>query len=463
MIVDVVSVLPEVWLLVGALVVLLSGSFLPRRRLGRTRIATVVVLAGSGVSAAVALGQPTRTAFDASYLIDPATGAVRLIAVLATAVVVLLAGDELAEHVRQAEICALLLLATLGTVVLGGSQDLLLVITGFLLASVPLYALVGLTRTPAAAEAGLKTYLYGSLFGIVLMVGVVVLYGLGGQTAYGPLAAGLTDAPVGPVIVGAVAVLGGLMFKVGAVPGHFWLPDAAQAAGTFAAAFVTTVPKIGGLVAAYRVVLLLPDAARAPLLVGLLAVLSMTLGNLAAFGQDDPRRLLGWSTVSQAGYLLIPVAVAGRSELALPALLVYLAGYAVTNLAAFAVVAAVPGRRTLRDYTGLGTEHPWLAGGLLVALLGLVGTPPTAVFVGKLAVATAAWDAGFAWLTVALLLNSVLSLFYYLRWVAPLLRTAAPAAAARSWGLRVAVGAGTVSVVLGLASTLLWQAFGSGL
>ena len=459
---DVLALLPELWLLAGALAVLLAGSFLPRRRLGRTRVATVIALSGSGVSALVALPQPTRTVFEASYLIDPATGAVRLIAVVAAAVVVLLAGDELAGHVRQAEICTLLLLGTLGAIVLGGSQDLLLVITGFLLASVPLYALVGLPRTPAATEAALKTYLYGSLFGIVLMVGVVVLYGLGGHTAYGPLAAGLVDAARGPLIVGVVALLGGLTFKVGAVPGHFWVPDAAQGAGTFAAAFLTTVPKIGALVAAYRIVLLLPDTARAPLLVGLLAVLSMTLGNLAAFGQDDPRRLLGWSTVSQAGYLLVPVAVAGRSELALPALLVYLAGYAVTNLAAFAVIAAVPERRTLRDYAGLGRDHPWLAGGLLVSLLGLVGTPPTAVFVGKLAVATAAWDGGSAWLTVALLLNSVLSLFYYLRWIAPLLRGTTPAAAVTSWGLRVAVGAGTASVVLGVASAGLWNLFGAG-
>lgn len=458
---DVLALLPEVWLLVGSLVVLLAGSFLPRRRLGRTRVATLVVLAGSAVSAAVALTGPTRTVFDDSYLVDPATGAVRLIAAVATALVVLLAGDELAGHVRQAEICALLLLATLGAVVLGGSHDLLLVITGFLLASVPLYALVGLARTPVATEAAMKTYLYGSLFGIVLMVGVVVLYGLGGQTSYGPLAAGLAAAPAGPMIIGVVALLGGLTFKIGAVPGHFWVPDAAQGGAAFAAAFLTTVPKVGALVAAYRIVLFLPDAARAALLVGMLAVLSMTLGNLAAFGQDDPRRLLGWSTVSQAGYLLVPVAVAGRSELALPALLVYLAGYAVTNLAAFAVVAAVPGRRTLSAYAGLAHGHPWLAGGLLVSLLGLVGTPPTAVFVGKLAVGTAAWDAGGAWLTIALLLNSVLSLFYYLRWIAPLLRTAAPVAAVRSWGLRVAVGAGTASVVLGLGSAALWQLFGS--
>ncbi len=414
------ALLPELWLLVGSLVVLVAGSFLPRRHLGRVRALTVVVLAGSAVSAALALAAPDRLVYDGTFAVDTATGAIRLLAVVATLLVVALAGDELRHHVRQAEICCLLLLATLGTVVLAGAHDLLLVVTGFLLASVPLYALVGLSRTAASAEATLKTYFFGSLFGIVLMAGVVVLYGLGGETSYDVLATSLDGAARGPLTVASVAVLGGLMFKAGGVPGHFWVPDAAQGSSAFAASFLTTVPKLGALVAAYRLVVLLPSDARAPLLVGALAVASMTLGNLAAFGQDDPRRLLGWSTVSQVGYLLVPVAVAGRSSLALGSLLVYLAGYAVTNITAFAVVAAVPQRRTLTSYAGLGRSHPWLAGALGVSLLGLVGTPPTAVFVGKLAVATAAWDGGAPWLTGAVLLNSVVSLFYYLRWIAPL-------------------------------------------
>ncbi|MGI8458291.1 MAG: NADH-quinone oxidoreductase subunit N [Propionibacteriaceae bacterium] len=453
------ALLPEIWLLVGALAVLLTGSFLPRRRLGLVRAGTLLVLTGSAVSAAIDLAGPARTVFAGSYPIDVATGAVRLTSVLGTALVLLLAGDELKNHVRQAEICALLLLATLGTMILGGSADLLLVITGFLLASVPLYALVGLTRTPVAAEAALKTYFFGSLFGIVLMVGVVILYGLGGGTGYAGLTTSLLGVPTGPLVVGSVALLGGLMFKVGAVPAHFWVPDAAQGSAAFAAAFLTTVPKIGALVAAYRIVAMLPAPAQAPLLVGLLAVGSMTLGNLAAFGQRDPRRLLGWSTVSQAGYLLVPVAVAGRTDLALPALLVYLVGYVVTNVAAFAVIAALPGRRSLDEYTGLARSRPWLAAGLVASLLGLVGTPPTAVFVGKLAVATAAWQAGAAWLTVALLINSLLSLFYYLRWISPLIRPGQVITAVRRWGSTVAVGSAVASVGLGLLSAAIWRLF----
>ncbi len=159
----------------------------------------------------------------------------------------------------------------------------------------------------------------------------------------------------------------------------------------------------------------------------MLAVASMTLGNLAAFAQDDPRRLLGWSTVSQVGYLLVPVAVAGRSDLALPSMLLYLGGYAVTNLAAFAVTAALPGVRDLSGYAGLIRARPGLAVALVVALLGLVGTPPTVVFVGKLTTATAGWDGGMPWLTVAVLANSLASLFYYLRWIAPTLRRDTPA------------------------------------
>jgi NADH-quinone oxidoreductase subunit N len=150
----------------------------------------------------------------------------------------------------------------------------------------------------------------------------------------------------------------------------------------------------------------------------------MTLGNLAAFFQATVQRLLAYSTISQVGYLLIAVAVAGRVDLAQPALLFYAAGYAVTNLGAFAVVAAVPHAQTIEDYRGMARRHPALAVALAVCLLGLIGTPPTAVFVGKLVVFTAAVDGGFAWLAILAILNTVASVFYYLRWIAPAFRRA---------------------------------------
>ena len=170
------------------------------------------------------------------------------------------------------------------------------------------------------------------------------------------------------------------------------------------------------------VVAIPPDAIDRPLLVAVLAAVSMTLGNLAAFFQTTVQRLLAYSTISQVGYLLMAVAVAGRAELAQPALLFYVAGYAITNLGAFAVVAELPQARMLDDYRGMARRHPALAVALAVCLFGLIGTPPTAVFLGKLTVFTAAVDGGFAWLAVLAVVNTVASVFYYLRWLAPAFR-----------------------------------------
>ena len=316
----------------------------------------------------------------------------------------------------------------------------------------------------------MKTYLMGALFGILLLLGVTLLYGVAGTTGYADLAAGLRDVSGTAVVTGVVAVVAGLMFKAGGVPAHFWVPDAAQGAGGAVAAFLTTVPKLGALVATYRLVAALPADRAWPWLLAALAVLGMTLGNLAAYWQSDPRRLLGWSTVSQVGYLLVAVVAVRGSELALPALLLYLAGYAVTNVAAFAVTAALPERRDLDAYRGLASARPWLAAALVVALLGLVGTPPTVVFVGKLTVATAVWDGGYAWLAVVLLANTVLSLFYYLRWLAPVFRSGEPAERSlpgafvpSPWSARTAVVAAGLSLALGLASGLVWQVVDSPL
>ncbi len=463
------ALLPEIFLLAGALACLIGGSFLPRTRQSLVRIAALATLASAAVAAAIDLAGEPRSAFDDTYAVDTLTGGARLVVVLATALVILLGADELAGDRRESETYTLLLLGALGTVVLAGADDLLLVITGYLLASIPLYGLIGLGRSGPSAEAAMKTYLMGALLGIGLMLGVTVLYGVTATTAYGELPQALEGAPTAAVAFGVMAVLGGLMFKAGGVPGHFWVPDATQGSTTTAAAFLTTVPKIGAVVATYRLVNLLPDTLEWPLVVAVLAMASMTLGNLAAFAQNDSRRLLGWSTVSQVGYALVPVAVAGRTNLAVPSLLIFLTAYAVTNLTAFAVIAAHPGRRTLGSYRGLVSDHPGAAIALLVALLGLVGTPPTAVFVGKLTTASAAWDGGLAWLAAVVMVNSVASLFYYLRWLAPAFsrtgdgRVQLPAAAATSqmspWVTAAVRGGGVLSVLVGLAAGPLWATF----
>jgi NADH-quinone oxidoreductase subunit N len=267
----------------------------------------------------------------------------------------------------------------------------------------------------------MKYYLMGALFGIVLLTGITVLFGLAGQSAYPALPAGLAGAPPAALVVAAVAVVAGLSFKIGAVPVHFWVPDVAEGASAAVAAAVTTLPKVGGLAAMYR----LFDTALPGigidwrLLLAVVAVASMTVGNLAAFFQDKTRRLLGYSTISQVGYLMVPLVVLGRVPQAGTVLLFYLAAYAVTNIGVFAVVAALPDRGVLNDYRGLGRSHPALVLALIGCLLGFIGTPPTAIFVGKLTAFTVGIHGGYTWLAIVAAVNTVASVFYYLRWIGP--------------------------------------------
>ncbi|MEV4201971.1 NADH-quinone oxidoreductase subunit N [Micromonospora globbae] len=460
--------LPEMLLAGGAFTTLIGGSFVPRHRQWLIRAVTIAVLVGAISAAAIQLRHPATSAFDDSFSVDTATGFARVIAATGTLLILAIAADEISGSPRESETYALLLFSTAGAVLLAGANDLLVLAVGFLLASIPLYALIGLATTPESAEAAMKTYLMGALFGILLLLGVTILSGLAGTTGYAELTVRLPDASRSVATVAVVALVAGLMFKAGGVPAHFWVPDAAQGASATAATFLTTVPKIGALLAVYRLATVLPPSTSWPIVVAVIAAVSMTLGNLAAYWQSDPRRLLGWSTVSQVGFVVVPVVAVDHSELALPSLLLYLAGYTVTNIAAFAVSAALPQHRNLTDYRGLASHHAALAAALLVALLGLVGTPPTAVFVGKLTTATAAWDGGYAWLAIVVFINSVISLFYYLRWIVPAYRDPAPApfgsdhspmkVPARRWSARLAVTAAALSLAVGVAAGLVWDA-----
>ncbi|VBA40879.1 NADH-quinone oxidoreductase subunit N [Mycobacterium innocens] len=451
--------LPEMLTFGGGLLVLIGGSFLPRKRQWWARIVAAATLIGVVVVAAVGMAAPDQTAFEGAFAVDTATAVARITAAVGILMVLTLAGDDITATARESETYALLLFSTAGIMVLAGTDDLLVLATGYLLASIPLYGLIGLLRSGLAAEAALKAYLIGAMFGITLLLGVTVLYGISGATRYNELAAQLRGAPAAVVATGVVAVVAGLMFEAGGVPAHFWVPDAAQAANGVAAVFLTTVPKIGALIALYRVTTVLPHTVAWPLLIAIFAVASMTLGNLAAYGQQDPRRLLGWSTVSQVGYLLVPITVAGRSEFALPSLLFYLVGYTLTNSAAFAVSTALPDRRDLDAYRGLARARPWLAGALVVALLGLVGTPPTAVFIGKLTTAAAAWDGDYAWLATVVFVNSLLSLFYYLRWIVPIFQKseATDDFITGDWSTATAMVAAGLSLGLGIAAGPLWD------
>ncbi len=451
--------IPEVALAAGAVTGLLAGSWLPRRRQWAVQaLAAAACLAGLA-AAGLAATRPATTDFGASYAIDTATSTVRVVVLSATLLVICLSAGTVRANPRESEFYVLLQLAALGTIAMAGANDLLTLFAGYLLASTPGYALAGFMKDGLGTEAALKYYLMGALFGVFMLAGTTLLYGAGHATGYPALHAALGTAPRAVAAAGLIAVLAGLLFKAGALPAHFWVPDVTDGTSIPVAAFVTTIPKIGGLAAMARLLAagIPPGVVNWPLLVAILAAATMTLGNFGAFFQTSVKRLLAYSTISQAGYLLIPVAMITRSHLATTSLLFYLAAYAVTNLGAFAVAAEFPRALTIGDYAGLARRRPGMATVLVVCLLGLVGTPPTAVFLGKLEVFTAAINGHYAWLAVLAVANTIASLFYYLRWLSPaLLRAPAdsPAPALRpagSWSAVTAYAAGAASLALGIA------------
>ncbi|MDT0303702.1 NADH-quinone oxidoreductase subunit N [Streptomonospora wellingtoniae] len=467
-----IALAPETALALAAVAGLLVGGWLPRRRQWAVRALALAAVAAGLVATGFAAAGPAHTAASGSYAVDIGLHAARAAVLAGTGLVVLAGTDGLAGDRRESEAYVLLLLAAAGALVMAGANGLLLLVMGYLLASVPLYALVAFGKDARGTEAGLKYFLLGALFSVALLGGTTVLLAVGGATGYPALAVGLPGAHPAAAAAGAVAVLAALLFKAGAVPAHFWVPDAAEGAPAPVAAFITTVPKIGALVAACRLGAALPQEAMGnwSLLVAAVSAAAMVLGNLAAFAQDGVRRLLAYSAVGQVGFLLMAVAASARAqETALPGLLYYLAAYTLTNVGAFAAVCALPRAERLDQWRGLFGRRPWLALSLVVCLLGLVGTPPTAVFVGKLTVFTAAFDAGLVWLVVLAAATTAASLFYYLRWILPLFQTSreggadsAASGPAGRWSSAVAIAAAALSLLLGVAAGPVLDWLGSG-
>ncbi len=453
---DPLALLPEIVLLVAAIGGLLLGLWTRQQDQRRVAVVAATGCLGSVVATLATLGEPARTVFAGTWTVDATTAVVRLAAASAALAVVVLLRTEISGHPRETEAYVLVLLAVLGADALAAASDALMLVAAFLLASVPLYALAGFRKDGRATEAALKYYLLSALVGVVLLIGVSALVLGGGRTTYALLADTMPRTAPALVALAALGLLTAVLFKAGAVPVHFWVPDVLDGTSPAVAACISTIPKLGALAAALRLVdePFADTPVGLPVVIAVVAAASMTLGNLAAFWQQSLLRLLAYSTISQVGYLLMIVAAAG-AQLAAPALQLYLAAYAVTNIGAFAAAAALPRRTTLVGWAAGAAGRPWLLVSLVVCLLGLVGTPPTAVFLGKVAAFTTAADQGLAWLVVLAAANSIASLFYYLRWIAPAFRAMTSARPARGTASAPAAAvlhvAAATSLLLGIA------------
>jgi proton-translocating NADH-quinone oxidoreductase chain N len=414
---DLWSLVPEFWL--AALAVLLLVVDLLTARKTVVAVVAVVGLGLSLIPAASLLSQAPHTVMFGTYAVDGFAVFFKILVIVATALVVLASMDWAPGRTRfEGEFYALLVFTALGLVLMAGSTDVILLALAIEFVSLTSYVLAGyLKGNTKSNEAGVKYFLFGATASAVMLFGFSLLYGLTGTTGIYEIARRLQQAPLPATYLAVALMLAGFGFKISMVPFHQWTPDVYEGAPTPVAAYLSVASKAAGFAALVRVLMVMVDPTRVDWvpLVAVLAAVSMTLGNLLALPQRNIKRMLAYSSIAHAGYLLIGVA-AFRGNFGTPGLLVYLFGYTFTQLGAFFVAVLVGeqlGTDDIPDYAGLARRAPVSALLMAVFMLSLTGLPPTSVFIGKFYVLAGAIDNGLLWLAVVGVVNSVISLYYY--------------------------------------------------
>jgi NADH-quinone oxidoreductase subunit N len=422
------AILPEILMLVLGFVVIGADLFVGEAR--KRSLGYLATLGLVGVLAVVAVqtaplltpGADTRPVLGNMARVDLTAQLFRLMFVTAAALTCLIAID-FNPLKPSGEFYGLVIFSTLGMNLMAASNDIIMLYVALETTSIALYLLAGYLRDqPRSSESGMKYFLFGAFTSTILLYGLSLLYGFTGHTQFSEIVTALSAlGPEGtlPTIVALVLILVGFGFKVAAVPFHMWTPDVYEGAPTPITAFVSVASKAAGFSVLVRVFLIVftPIQAQWVSIVAGLSLLTMTLGNLLAIPQRNVKRLLAYSSIAQAGYVLIGVAAAPSGELGTAAVLFYLAVYVLTNVAAFAVVEVVTnvtGTENLYEMAGLSRRSFGLALGLMLAMLSLGGVPPLAGFFAKFYIFQAAVDAGLVWLAVAGVLNAIVGLYYYL-------------------------------------------------
>jgi NADH-quinone oxidoreductase subunit N len=416
---------PEAVLVATALIVLALGLATTRASVLCSGVAAAGLLFASS---AVLMLPPHATLFNGMLVITPLVSLFKVICLALAFFTVILARQLNAPH--HGEYLALLLLATVGLMLLVGSEELLVIFIGLELTGLSLYVMAAFDKTDVrSAEAGLKYFLFGSTASAFTLFGISLVYGMTATTSLATIAPKLgTMTPL--LAAGLVMTLIGFAFKIAAAPFHLWAPDTYQGAPAPSAAFIASASKVASFFVLGKIMLLGFGPAQgsagwhamvagwAPL-VAVLAALSILVGNLVALAQSNVRRLLAYSAVAHAGYTLLGLVAGGRDGFT--ATLFYTTIYGFTLVGAFGVVALVrreTGGDDFAHFTGLRQRSPWLAGCMAVFMLSLAGIPPLAGFFGKFYLFSAALHAarnyGLLWLVALALLGSLISFYYYL-------------------------------------------------
>jgi NADH-quinone oxidoreductase subunit N len=437
----------------GALIVLLVG-LLPGRptRSGAVPVLTLITLAVSIIAEIVRFKHQASIIAGALQVDDLALILDMIFAVAAIACVLISLRSLAPDSAGHGEYYSLLLFSVLGMAVLVSSQNLVTLFIGFELLSIPLYVLCAAEyRREGSLESGLKYLVIGSVGSATLVYGLALVYGSTGSTDFSgiasaisssQLAGGLLGDPM--MLTGLALVIAGFAFKASVAPFHQWTPDVYEGAPTPITAFMATATKaaaLGVLLRFFDVAVLGAQDTWAPAL-ATLAAITIVVGNVGALGQTSLKRILGYSSVAQAGYMLVGVVVGTR--LGVDATVLYLAVYLLMNVTAFAVIVASQHERAdgddLLGIAGLGARRPWLAWPMTVAMLSLAGIPGTVGFIGKFQLIHALVNGDYTWLAIVLVIGSMISLGYYLRVVAAMWMSPATPAPARAPASAVAIG-----------------------
>lgn len=442
-----VSTLPGLLLLAWTLILVLADLFIPPERKWWTPLLACV---GLGISFAVNLfvyspAESEQAAFYGMFVADAFTGFLNAVILVATLISILMSWDYLNRaDIHRGEYYILALLSSAGAMFMVGANDLVVVFIALELLSIPLYIMAafrsinrdGTEAALKSEESGMKYFILGAFSSAFLVYGSALVYGAAGTTNIPEIfsaaasLAGATSAAAFYMLIGAALLFVGLGFKVAVVPFHMWTPDVYEGAPTPVTALMSVTAKIGGFAALLRVLvtglsifaLAEGGAAAWQAALSAAAILTLILGNFVAISQRNLKRMLAYSSIAHAGYILVAVAaagMAGMADAAAQSALVYMLAYMFTNLGAFAVVMAIEKEDgtgvDLGNITGLARSRPLMAMAMTVFMLSLTGIPLTAGFVGKLLVFAVAVQAGLYGLVIVGVLTSVVSAFYYMR------------------------------------------------
>lgn len=410
---DLTPIMPEIIMTVSAMVLLLLELIFKNKG---GIFALIGIITGAVVLYTIPMGHGVT--FGGMFISDSYSSYFKLIFIINLTLTILLSLKYIQrQKIQYGEYYSLLLFATVGMMLMASAGNLIVLYLGLELMALSTYILAGMKRHDIKSnEAAIKYFLLGSFSSAVLLYGVSLIYGLTTTTDIYKIAEHLQTVEVTPaLLLGMVLFVVGFSFKIAAAPFHMWAPDVYEGAPTSVTAFLSIGPKAAGFAVMGRVFFTAFESIQiewTAVLIGI-SILTMAVGNIAALLQTNIKRMLAYSSIAHAGYILLGI-IAGTNE-GLHAMTTYLLIYAFMNIGAFAIVILLEKGDELKDYEGLAKSHPAVAALMLVFMFSLIGIPPTAGFIGKFNLFMAAIDAGFTWLVVIAVIFTAISAYYYLR------------------------------------------------